>query len=128
MRAFGFARACAEKGSVAIEYALILPVLLVLVIGLIEASRLIWTQTTLDRAVEAAARCAAVDTVQCGNPVSVQDYAVTQAYGIAVVSSAFTVANQTCGVNVSVAYPFTLLIPWTARGELTLRARACYPI
>ena len=37
MRAFGMARARGETGSVAIEYAIILPVLLVLLIGLIES-------------------------------------------------------------------------------------------
>ena len=56
----------------------LIDVLLVLLIGLIEAGRLIWTQTTLDRAVEAAARCAAVDTVQCGTASAVQKTASSQ--------------------------------------------------
>lgn len=128
MAGLGLARTPGERGSVAIEYAIILPVLLVLVIGLIETGRLIWTQTTLDRAVEAAARCAAVDSVQCGTADAVQQYAVGQAYGLQVESSAFTVVSESCGVSVSVTYPFTMLIPWTASSQLTLRASACYTL
>jgi Flp pilus assembly protein TadG len=115
-----------RNGSVAIEYGIILPVFLLLVIGLLDAGRLIWTQTTLDRAVEAAARCAAIDAVQCGTAAQVQDYAVGQAFGLTIDASAFTVAAKTCGVEVAVSYPFRLVIPWVARDALTLHATACY--
>ncbi|MGA7974726.1 MAG: TadE/TadG family type IV pilus assembly protein, partial [Pseudolabrys sp.] len=49
-----------RRGAVAIEYALILPALLLLVIGIIDTGRVLWTYTTLYRATEAAARCAAI--------------------------------------------------------------------
>jgi len=117
-----------ERGSVAIEYAIILPVFLVLVLGLMDTGRLIWTQTTLDRAVEAAARCASIDTAQCGTAAQVQSYAVGQAYGLTIESSAFTVITKACGISVAVEYPFQLVIPWIADDALTLIASACYPV
>jgi Flp pilus assembly protein TadG len=43
-------------GAVAIEYAFVLPVLLLFLLGILECSRLFWTCTTLYRATEAAAR------------------------------------------------------------------------
>jgi len=43
-------------GTVAIEYALILPVMLLFTLGIMDTGRLLWTYITLTRAVEAAAR------------------------------------------------------------------------
>ncbi len=49
-----------RRGSTAIEYAIVLPVLLMFVLGIIDAGRLLWTYVTIYRATEAAARCAAI--------------------------------------------------------------------
>ena len=116
------------RGSVAVEYGIILPAFVILIFGLIDTGRLFWAQTTLDRAVEAAARCGAVDTIACGTAVKVRDYAVAEAYGLTIASSDFTVAAQACGVKVTAEYPFTLVIPWIATGAVTLKASACYPL
>lgn len=117
-----------ERGSVAVEYGIVLPAFLVLVLGMFDTAHLIWSQTTLDRAVEAAARCAAVDTVRCANVAAVQGVAVQEAYGLTVEASAFTVTAQACGVRVTADYPFQLVVPWIARTDMTLTAEACYPV
>ena len=119
------ARTRGRSGSVAVEYGIILPVFLLLVLGVIDVSRLIWTQTTLDRAVEAAARCGAVNAVRCGTAAQVRSVAVEEAYGLKIQSTDFSVATKTCGVEVQVSFAFRLLIPWIARTELPLTARAC---
>jgi Flp pilus assembly protein TadG len=123
------------RGAVAVEYAFVLPVLLLFILGLIEVSRLFWTYTTLYRAAEAAARCGAVNTTLCATSAQIQSYAVTQAYGLSVAASSFTVATAACGITVGASVPFTLLIPWisvgTASGSfniLTLSTTACYPL
>lgn len=117
-----------SKGAVAIEYAILLPALLVILLGIIDVGRLLWTQTTLDRAVEAASRCAAINATLCGTTLQIQTYAVTQAYGLQITSAAFTVTKPACGVNVQVSVPFRLIIPWLTRTSLTLTAKSCYPI
>jgi len=106
----------------------LLPVLLMFVLGIMDVGRLIWTQTTLNRAVEAAARCGAIDTVNCGTLAKVQTYAVTQAYGLIISSSAFTVSAASCGVRVVASFPFVFVTPYIATGSLTLSATACYPV
>lgn len=116
-----------NDGAVTIEYALILPVLLVMVLGIIDVGRLLWTQTTLERAVEAASRCAAINTTLCGTTAKIQNYAVTQAYGLTVTTSVFTVSTPVCGVTVQASFPFRLIVPWLARTSLTLTATSCYP-
>lgn len=127
-RAASLASGQRERGAVAVEYGIILPVFLVLVLGLMDTGRLLWTQTSLDRAVEAAARCGVVDTIQCGTAAQVQQYAADQAYGLTIDASAFTVAVQACGVNVTAEYPFDLIIPWLAVPQVTLHASGCYPV
>ncbi|MCH7929956.1 MAG: pilus assembly protein [Proteobacteria bacterium] len=62
----GLRRLCARGaacrlGSVAIEFAVLLPVFLALIYGLFEFARIAWTQTTLEYAVEEAARFAMVN-------------------------------------------------------------------
>ena len=62
-----------RRGSVAVEYAFILPVLLLFVLGIMDTGRLIWTYATLNRAAEAAARCASVDTATCGTVAQINN-------------------------------------------------------
>ena len=52
-------------GSVAIEYGLILPAMLLFTLGIMDAGRLVWTNMTLSWATDAAARCGAVNTTTC---------------------------------------------------------------
>jgi uncharacterized membrane protein len=116
-----------RRGDVAVEMAIILPVLLLFVFGLIDFARLIWTQASLDYAVESAARCAAIDATQCGSAIQVQDYAVSKAFGLDVSPSAFSVAAAPCGKRVSADFSFEFVVPWLATGSLALTAEACYP-
>ena len=116
-----------ERGAAAIEYAILLPALLLFTLGIVDVGRLIWTQTTLDRAVEAASRCAAVNATLCGTGAQIQSYAVGQAYGLQVTTAAFTTGTSGCTSGVQASVPFRLIIPWLARTSLTLTAKACYP-
>lgn len=122
-------------GSMALEYGLLLPVLLLLVFGTMDVGRLIWTYTTLHRAVEASARCAAINPATCGTSSQIADRAVNEAWGLVVTPSVFTLQTQACGAQVTANYNFSLLIPWIggARPDnqpntITLSVSACYPL
>jgi|HubBroStandDraft_1064217.scaffolds.fasta_scaffold906743_1 Flp pilus assembly protein TadG len=117
-----------RSGAVGVEYGLLLPALLVLVLGIIDTGRLLWTQTTLEHAVEAASRCAAVDTTLCSTASQTQTYAVAQAFGLQVATTNFTVGTLACGKNVTASVPFVLIIPWITTTSLTLTATSCYPL
>jgi len=123
-----------RRGSTMIEYALVLPVLLLFILGIIDCGRLLWTYTTLHHAAEAAARCGAIDQVTCGTTGQIRSYAVAQAYGLTIDVSAFTAATMACGMSVTGQQSFVFLIPWFAQftassgpGSITLSASACYP-
>jgi Flp pilus assembly protein TadG len=121
-----------RRGAAAIEYGLILPGVLLFVIGIIDVSRLLWTYTTLNRAVEAAARCGAIDIIDCGTTALVQNRGVTEAWGLNVTASAFTVSKPACGLQVVANYSFVFAIPAlvgaSPLGTVTLGPTACYPI
>lgn len=121
------------KGSVAVEYGLILPVLLLLVLGVIDTGRLLWTYATLSHAVDAAARCGAIAGPGCANAAGTEAYAVTQAYGLNIASTAFTVTSASCGCEVTGSIPFVFVIPWLgaspfgSSNSISVSATACYP-
>jgi Flp pilus assembly protein TadG len=117
-----------ERGAAVVEFAIILPILLLCVLGLIEFARAIWTQATLDHAVQAAARCAAVDPLTCGTVAQTQQYATTKAPGLSLPASTFTVTNPACGVQVAASLAFDFLVPELLPYSQTLNARACFPV
>jgi Flp pilus assembly protein TadG len=103
----------------------------VFVLGLIDTGRLLWTYATLSHAVEASARCAAINTTLCGSASAVQSYAVTQAWGLSVPTTDFSLTGVSCGNQVTATMPFTFAVPSVlfgqALGTITLTATACYP-
>jgi Flp pilus assembly protein TadG len=117
-----------HRGVVAIEYAIILPVLLVFVLGLIDAGRVLWTQATLNHAAEAAARCGAISANGCATEDGIKAYAVERAAGLSVQPSAFSVSVETCGKKVTASYSLRLTLPWGGNSDITLEASACYPM
>lgn len=123
-----------RRGATAIEYAIILPVLMLAVFGIMDVGRLLWTYTTIVSASEAAARCYAIKAAGCTTAADVQNYAVTQAWGLSTDPSAFTVATQACGAQVRATYVFAFVIPWLSAvppfgsaNSITLTTTACYP-
>ena len=125
-----------RRAAVAVEYAIILPAFLMFILGLMDCGRLIWTYSTIARAVEAASRCAAVNAATCGTTTATQAYAVAQAWGLTTTTSMFAVtpAASCGGVSVVGTMPFTFVIPWFYGGSpfgaanaMTLTATACYP-
>src|SRR5580698_2623037 len=100
------------RGTTAVEFGIILPVLLMFILGLVDCGRLVWTYTTLMDAVETASRCATVNTTTCGTAAAIQSYAAGQAWGLGLGSSAFAVTTVTCGTQVVGTFVFTFAIPW----------------
>lgn len=118
-------------GTAAVEFAIVLPVLLLCVLGVMEFARVIWTQAALDYAVQAAARCAAVDTLTCplADPNQVLRYAAGKAPGLSFADPAatFAVSTQACGVQVTASLPFDFLLTNLLPYSQTLNATACFP-
>ena len=126
-RAIRFLRKRSEGGT-AVETAFILPVYLLIMFGVIEAGRLLWTQSTLQFAVQEAARCASIDSTTCGSTSAIQSFAASKTPGISVAASSFSVTSVSCGNKVQISWPFSFtaadLFPYSS---ITLSAQSCYP-
>jgi Flp pilus assembly protein TadG len=117
----------ARGGTAAVEMAILLPAFLTVLLGIVEFGRLVWTQSTLQFAVEAAARCAAVNTTTCSGTSTTQTYAASEAYGLSIPSTDFTVSIPSCGEEVSIAYSFSFVVPALFPWTITLNAQSCHP-
>lgn len=109
-----------RRGSVAVEFAMILPILLTLLMGGLNYGMAVFTYTRMDFAVESAARCWALD--KCHNEGDATNYATARA-SIAGVS--FTAADDACGRKVSGTFDFNLI---TMFPVIPLNVTACYPV
>jgi Flp pilus assembly protein TadG len=116
----------AREGATALEFALVAPVLFTILFGVVEFSRLMWTQSALHFAVEAAARCASVTPGVCGTSAQIQTYAAAEVSALNIPASAFTPSAPACGHQVIAAFGFQFvasgLFPFTP----TLTAQACF--
>jgi Flp pilus assembly protein TadG len=139
-------RAC--RGATAVEFALVLPMFLMLVFGSIEFGRLLWTRQALQEAAIAGARCMAIaqGSTQHSSCASSGSYsaATTKSYiqsvatgwGLTVPTSGISLNNAaSCGgtsgfSQVTLTSTFTSVVPKLVRlaaGGTTLTAIACYP-
>lgn len=133
-------KASHTAGSVAIEYGLILPAMLLFTLGIMDAGRLVWTNMTLSWATDAAARCGAVNTTTCPT-ASIPGYAsgLANEFGIYDATAAnFVATPSVCGVGsvqVQATYTFQFVVPWFPQFSasapfggttMTLNATACY--
>jgi Flp pilus assembly protein TadG len=116
-----------RQGSSIVEAALLLPVLLFMVLGAIDAGRVLWARNTLQYAVESAARCAAIDSTNCGTAANIQAHAAGMATSLGVASSAFVVSTPSCGKKVEVTYTYTGGVSSTISFQPSFTVNACHP-
>lgn len=110
-----------------VEFALVSTALFLTLFGAIDFSRMIWIESSLNFAVQEAARCASVTPATCGTPAQIASYASGVASAAAVPSSAFTATTASCGHMVGASYPFTFIATGLFTAAPTLTASACFP-
>jgi Flp pilus assembly protein TadG len=126
------------RGASAVEAAIALPILLVLIFGVIEVGFMLWTQVSLNFAVEQAARCGALNfgingATICKTAATIQSFAVAQAVGIPGLTTAnFTVHTSNAavcgsGAQVVASYNFQSMVQSLVPYTLTISATSCYP-
>jgi Flp pilus assembly protein TadG len=112
------------RGSTAVEFGLLAPALMLVLVGTIEFGRLLWTQSALNYGVQEAARCASVNTTSCSSPTATQNYAASK-MGCSSCSGDFTASTPACGNKVVASYPFPFMFKFTT---ITLSAQSCFPL
>jgi len=114
-----------ERGGVASEYALVLPVFIALIIGAMGLSNVAFATNALHYATQDAARCAAVKTTVCNSGAATVAYAQSK-YSGPNIAPVFTYSTAGCGHTVKASAKISLmLIAGTIK--VPLSAAACYP-
>ncbi|MDR6905398.1 Flp pilus assembly protein TadG [Agromyces sp. 3263] len=103
-----------ERGAAAVEFALIIPLLLLLVFGVMEFSRLYNEQISLSNAARSAARVMAIGN----NQANAKNAAITAAPSLnpLLASGNVSISPGTCTpgatVNVTIDYTTSMLTGW----------------
>jgi len=136
------------EGASLAEFAVSLPVFLLLLFGFIQVGLMLWAQIGLQHGVEMAARCASVSDIvvtqittpkiptpcyssngkASANVSSIQSYAAANSIALNPPASTFHVNDGSVpcpgGNLVTASYPFTALVYLYS---VTLKASACSP-
>lgn len=120
-----------RRGAAAVEFALLAPPFMVMLAGTIMAGMMLFTNSSLHFAVEAAARCASVRTTVCTNAATTRAFAASSYFG-ASAAPTFTCTGRTCGGTSACGNRVTGTVSFTldtgfARYVTPLRADACFP-
>jgi len=115
-----------QRGSAAVEFAFVMPVLAALVLGMMEFGRAMWTRQTMQYAVEQAARAALANSALTGPQIAnmvTADLIGMQGTTPSVVASA--TASQ---VSVTASYSFAFIVPRLLPfGPIVLTAQCVTP-
>jgi len=114
-----------RSGTAAVEFAMVLPAFVVLIVGAIWTAQLLYAASSLRYAVEAAARCAAINTTTCSSNATTQTYASGKYFGPGYPAPTFVASSAACGQNVTGTATFTLNTGVTSI-SIPLSASACF--
>jgi len=116
-----------RRGATALEFALIAPLLFMLVLGTLDVGRWLWARAALQNAVARAARCVATSPEICKNTHEITTFAGDSATGAAIQGARFSVNRRFCGVQVDARLRYHALLPFVRWTAPVLRAAACVP-
>ena len=129
-----------RKGVVTLEFAIVGTLFLLLLIGIVEVGRGLWTVNALNYAVQQAARCASVNSTDCSTQDNVRSFAMgvsaaqvpntiftLSQYSDYTCSTSTATASQVKAKMVSASYAMKLYIPFVST-QPTLVASSCFPV
>jgi Flp pilus assembly protein TadG len=114
-----------EEGTTAVEFAIVAPVFILLVLGTIALCFGLFLVGSLHFAVEDGARCASVKTTICTDATSTIAYTQSRYLGPNV-SPTFTFASAVCGKSVSASVSYSMDVGFKTF-VIPISATACFP-
>jgi len=114
-----------QDGTTAVEFAIVAPVFILLIIGTIGLCFALFLVGSLHFAVEDGARCASVKTTICTDATSTIAYTQSRYMGPNV-SPTFTYAAAACGNSVSASISYSMDVGFKTF-VIPISATACFP-
>jgi len=114
-----------QQGTTAVEFAIVAPVFIALLVGTIALCVALFLIGSLHFAVEDGARCASVKTTICSDAASTVAYTQSHYFGPDV-SPTFTYAAAACGNSVSASISYSMDVGFKTF-VVPISATACFP-
>jgi Flp pilus assembly pilin Flp len=114
-----------DQGTTAVEFAIVAPVLIALLIGTITLCIGLFLIGSLHFAVEDGARCASVKTTICSDAATTIAYTQSRYFGPPL-SPTFTYAAAACGNSVSASISYSMNVGFRTL-VIPISATACFP-
>ena len=117
-----------ERGTTAVEFAIIAPAFIIFVVGILYVCMALFLVGSLHYAVEEGARCASVrngSTQACNDESGIIAYTKSRYYGPSS-SPTFTYSLATCGNSVSASVTYVMNLGLT-QVSVPISATACFP-
>lgn len=114
-----------RQGTTAVEFAIVAPVFIALVVGTLALCLGLFLVGSLHFAVEDGARCASVKTTICSDAASTVAYTESRYFGPNL-SPTFTYAAAACGNSVSASISYSMNVGFTTY-TIPISATACFP-
>lgn len=115
-----------QRGASVVEFALVAPAFLMILIGGLYLGMAGLATSSLRYAVEAGARCAAVNTTVCSSSSAIVAYTAARYKGSSNNPPTFVSSTATCGHLVTGTMTFRLSTG-ISRIDIPLTARSCFP-
>ena len=115
-----------SRGTSAIEFAILGPVFIGLMIGTIYMCMLLFVVGSLHYAVEEAARCSSVKTTVCSDSPTTIAYARSNFNGSSIITPTFSYSTPACGHSVTASATYNLDFG-LANIAVPVSAAACFP-
>ena len=124
-----------RRGNVMAEFAMVMPVFLLLLFGVIEGCRLMWSQQVLETAAYETVRCMSVSAA-CDTTAEQQARVVAEAakVGLTITASAATFTSATTcrghgnSNKVTIRQNFSTVLRGFLPMPTSIEATACYPV
>ena len=121
-----------RRAATAVEFALVAPIFLIMVLGCIDVSRALWIKATMQHVVEQTTRYAVVNTSATTSALETFAAAEIAASGFSDAAVVFTATTDTTGgvdfVTVSASYPFSVGVGLIPLSDMTLLAMSRVPL
>jgi Flp pilus assembly protein TadG len=114
-----------DSGTTAVEFAIIAPLIAMLLVGIPSLALMLFAIGSMHFAVEDAARCASTNTTLCGTSAAIITYAQSRYSGV-LATPVFTYAAATCGNQVTATVTFNFDVGMYKQ-SVPLSATSCYP-
>jgi len=114
-----------QQGTTAVEFAIVAPVFIALLIGTITVCIGLFLVGSLHFAVEEGARCAYIKTTICSDAATTVAYTQNHYFGPDV-SPTFTYAAASCGNSVSASISYSMNVGFRTF-VVPISATACFP-